>query len=168
MATIAQIENNDSAVKRLANASNALERGEFIDCDPALQAPADIPFDHPLVREFTDAWKAVHRSPERDVADKNLLSALEAVQHELPLALQAHRVLAERRKTDAFQGGVRRLLDAFLRWSELYGAQFIIRHRMACITEERARQRRAMLKIGNKSAHNVRVPKRREKRVYVT
>lgn len=133
-----QIDNADSDVNRLAN---ALERAEFVDGDPELQAPADIPFQHPLVREFCDAWKAARRRPE--IADKDLLPALKAVQQNMPGYLARWRVLAERRKTDAFQGGLRRLLEAFMPWSEAQLDQSIIRHRMACITEERKRRERA-------------------------
>jgi hypothetical protein len=127
-----QIDEPACAVKTLADASNALERAEFIDCDPALQPdPRSHPFmawirikKHPDAKAYREAVIAQHYPNDEDVpAARHSAVVLSKHPHKQRRELRkllnslkaAFDARLDARVNDTFQGGIRRLIDADLR-----------------------------------------------------
>ncbi len=127
-----QIDEPTCAVKTLADASNALERAEFIDAVPELQAPNGYIYFvgdstgymsgddfraciHPAVSDYMAAMRAAPRTRP------NLTSNLRRQRRQLQERYdgsKANYIRCQRgRVNDAFQGGLRRLIDAYM-WNE--------------------------------------------------
>jgi hypothetical protein len=182
---VSQREKNEESVMSYAETSHrrvdvntlalALERAE-LDGDPALQPKltypkwgsgpyVEIPFDHPLVSAYLNAI-APRPMDVRAIPEGELLATLDRVKAEYATADREHE-RHHARRMDGYRD-LRRYLDNFAIWSWCLDTMRNIRGRMAGINQQRLRDRRQGIVGSNKQARDVVIPKKREKRIYVS